>query len=74
MKKEKPLSENQKLLMSLSGQESCQDWRDNLTNERLRLSRVLIKKLIRANDRKTLEAVAEYYGVHLKEEDNENRN
>ena len=69
MEKEKPLTENQKILMTLSGEESCRDWRESLGDERLRLSRVLIKKLIRTNEKKTLDIVAEYFGVRLEWED-----
>lgn len=59
------LSENQKLLMTASANESVQDWRNELGNERLRKTRVLLKKLIREGDEKSLELLAEYFGVRL---------
>lgn len=59
------LSYNQKLLMSLSGEESVRDWGTDLGNERLRMSRVMLKKLIRTGDDDVLDIVAEYFGARL---------
>lgn len=59
------LSVNQKLLMSLSGEQSVRDWGNELGNERLRQSRVMLKKLIRTGHDDVLDVVAEYLGTHL---------
>lgn len=69
--KSKELTKNQQTLMDASSKESVRDWKSSPANERLRLSRVMIKKLIHTGDSDTLGIVAEYYGIRLeKEEEN----
>ncbi len=63
--KDKPLTPNQILLQSLSGQQATKDWGEHLGNERLRMSRVMVAKLIRTADEDVLDIVAEYLGTRL---------
>lgn len=63
--KEKPLTANQIHLQALAGQQANHDWQVNLGNERLRMSRVMVAKLIRTGDEDVLDIVAEYLGTRL---------
>lgn len=69
MEKEKPLTENQKKLQSLAGRLAVKDWGEHLGDERLRMSRVMVSKLIRTGNEDVLDIVAEYLGTRLTRED-----
>lgn len=63
--KDTELTPNQKHLMSVAGRVSVVDWDTNLGDERLRMSRVMVAKLIRIGGEDVLKVVAEYLGTKI---------
>lgn len=64
MKKEEPLSEDQKFLMDLVAKDSVKEW--SLAPDSSRIAkRVLLRKLIRSNTPENLNLIAEFYSVHF---------
>ena len=64
-KEREELTFNQKALLTVAGRTSTHDWEHNLGDERLRMSRVMVGKLIRLGGDDVLRIVAEYLGTQI---------